>query len=222
MQTAVVTVPNYNLSPVTLQEVKNHLKMDSPNFDDQLELIRLGAIEEFAAESGLALAPQVQDIFFDRLPGETLHPQQQWPWRDCEYYALPFYPVNSIASFKYTDSGATVTTWSTANYILNSAVKPCRVYRSYGVSWPSFIKYPVNPISIRVQCGYTDNNPSTNGPAIPNDIKNAILLMCEHRFRNSSAVEIGVTPTFATVVPKSYSAILERYRIGNQGAIYEQ
>lgn len=222
MNTAVVTAPNYAASPVTLQEVKNHLKLDSTAFDDQISIIRLAAIAKVASVTKNALAPQVHDIFFDRWPGEILHEQQQWPWRDCESFALPFYPVNAISSFKYTGSDGTVTTWDTSNYILNAAAKPCRVVRGYSVSWPSVTKYPVNPIAIRIQCGYTDNNPSTNGPSIPDQLKQAILLCCEHWFRNSSSVEVGVTPTFSTKVQQSFDWLIDEFIVGNQGAIYEQ
>ncbi len=221
MHTSAYTAPNYAASPVTLQQVKDHLKIDGTDFDNEIGIARLSAIAKVAAATKCALSPQVQNIYFDRWPGEWLH-GQPWPWREWDSYVLPFYPVNSIVSLIYTGSDGTATTWGSSNYLLNTAAQPCKLHRAYGISWPSITKYPVNPIAIRIQCGYTDGNPSTNGPAFPDELKSAILLMAEHLFRNSSVVEVGITPQFSAVVQRSYDYLIEPFILGHQGAIYEQ
>lgn len=123
----------------------------------RLKAVR-GKVEKFTRR---ALITQTWDAYLDAFPRKN-------------FISLPFGQLQSIASgaFTYTDSGGTVTTMVvTTDYLLDTVSEPGRIVLPYGVSWPSFTAYPVNPIAIRFVCGY--------GLAVdvPEEIKTSILFM---------------------------------------------
>ena len=89
----------------------------------------------------------------------------------ANYIALPWGQLQSVASLAYTDSAGTVTPMTaTTDYLVDTVSEPGRIVLPYGVSWPSFTAYPVNPIACRFVCGYGA------AAAVPDGIKTAIKM----------------------------------------------
>ena len=93
----------------------------------------------------------------------------EFPCKD--HIKIPYAPLVSVASVKYTDCDGTVNTMSTDDYIVDTNSEPGRIVLPYDGSWPSDTLYPVNPINIEYVAGY---GTSTN---IPKIIKQAMKLI---------------------------------------------
>lgn len=141
--------------PVSVEEVKNHLRIDSENEDVQLIEFITAAREYGEDYTRRAFATQTIEMMMD-----------EFPYTD--YIELPAPPLQSVTSVKYKDSAGVETTMTVNNdYIVDTDSDIGRIVLPYGATWPSFTAYSVNPIRIRYQAGYT---------ALPSVFKNAMLL----------------------------------------------
>lgn len=101
-----------------------------------------------------AFATQTLEMFLDDFPGGDIE--------------IEMPPLQSVTSVKYKNSAGTETTMTaTTQYLVDTDRDIGRLVLPYGVSWPSFVPYPMNPIKIRYEAGYT---------TLPKIFKNAMLL----------------------------------------------
>lgn len=158
--------------PITVDEAKLHVRMtSSETAEDTLLGSLITAAREYCENyTGRALATQTIEAYLDRFP--------------CFYeIELPRAPVQSVSSVKYKDSAGTETTLpANTDYLVDVDRSVGRIVLPYGVSWPSFTPYPVNPVRIRFVAGYTEAN------LIPKTIKQAMLLLIGHWYANREAV----------------------------------
>ena len=167
---ATRTVNPY-MEPVTLDEIKDHLRMQTINsFDSQLLGLITASREWVEDVTGRALVQQTWKYYL-----------QDWPSGD--EFKLPFPPLQSVTSIKYTNSAGTETEWTNTNYEVDTDSEPCRVILAYGYTWPSTTLHPKNPIEIEFVAGHdSDGSPADYTVNIPEAIKNAIKLDVEIRF----------------------------------------
>ena len=112
--------------PVSLPEVKEHLRVDGTDEDDLVEAMMGAAVnwvEEFCSRQLITATWQL-----------TL---DTWPRGD--EFRLPRPPAASITSIKYHQSDGTTSTMPAADYFLDSTddYGPHRVILEEGKSWPS-------------------------------------------------------------------------------------
>jgi uncharacterized phiE125 gp8 family phage protein len=100
----------------------------------------------------------------------------EWPRKD--HIKIPYAPLVSVASIKYTDCDGTEYTLSTDSYTVDTNSEPGRVILPYDGSWPSVTLHPMNPINIEYVAGY---GASTNVPKV---IKQAMLLITGDLYEN--------------------------------------
>jgi uncharacterized phiE125 gp8 family phage protein len=152
--------------PVTTEEVKMQLRLD---YADHSEENLLTAIIAAAREHGeditrRAFATQTLEMLLDRFPYH-------------DYIELDKAPLQSITSVKYKDSAGTETTMTASSaYIADTDQIPGRIVLPYGIQWPSFVSYTVNPIRIRYVAGYTTD--------LPLIFKQAMLMHIGFMYRN--------------------------------------
>ncbi|SMC38531.1 head-tail connector protein [Papillibacter cinnamivorans] len=128
------------------------------------------AREYCEAFTGRALAPQTLEAYLDRFPCRN-------------HIELPMPPLQSVTSVKYKDSSGTETTMTAdTEYIVDVDSTVGRIVLPYGVTWPSFTAWTVNPIRVRYTAGYSATNP------MPKTIKQAMLLLICHWYDHKSAV----------------------------------
>jgi uncharacterized phiE125 gp8 family phage protein len=119
---------------------------------------------------------------------------------------LPKPPLQSVTSVKYKDSAGTETTMTVnTQYIVDADSEIGRIVLPYGVSWPSFTPYPVNPIAIRYVCGYSSTNP------IPKSIKKAMLLLIGYWYKNRDGDD---DPKMWEAVKRAVHSKLIMYKAG--------
>jgi uncharacterized phiE125 gp8 family phage protein len=160
--------------------------------DNLLSVLITAAREYCEGYTGRALATQTIEAYLD-----------EFPCGDC--IELPRPPLQSVTSVKYTDSAGTETTMTvTTQYLVDADSDVGRIVLPYGVSWPSFTEYPVNPIKIKYVCGYYASN------LIPKSIKQAMLLLIGHWYANREAV---LTGSISKEIEFAVKALLSMYRV---------
>ena len=112
---------------------------------------------------------------------------QEWEYYLDEFpsgnsFKLPFGNLQATdLTIKYTNSSGTETAMTlTTDYLIETNDDQCgKIVLPYGGTWPSFTKYPSNPIVVRFKCGYGDA-----GSDVPEKIKSAIKMICSDLYEN--------------------------------------
>jgi uncharacterized phiE125 gp8 family phage protein len=137
-----------------------------------------------------ALATQTIEAYLGRFPCK-------------DRFELPRPPLQSVTSVKYKDSAGTETTMTAdTDYLVDTESNVGGVVLPYGVNWPTFTPYPLNPIKVRYVAGYTVLNP------IPQMIKQAMMLHIGYFYNNRDAMDLD-EPT-----DKAVKRMLTLYRSG--------
>lgn len=192
----LVTAPT--IEPVTLDEVKAHIRESGDESDPLLQIYVQASREYAEAATGLALLTQTWEATFDR----------DWPgrWWDGNAYQriwLPKPPLQSVSSVQYIDpnDGSTKTLdpsqYQVVKLPLVSYIEP-----AYGVgSWPSVRDQP-DTITVQFIAGYTA------AALVPAKIRLAALMMAAHAYATREAVG----PGGMSEVPLGVAALLSSDR----------
>jgi uncharacterized phiE125 gp8 family phage protein len=149
--------------PVSLQEARTHLRLESGE-DDYIAGLIAAARRYCEAFQNRVYVTQTWDLFLDAFsPG-------------CIKVSLP--PLQSVAFIKYKDIAGVLQTLQSSEYLVDSYSEPGLIFRAYGKSWPT--AYPeVNSVHVRFIAGFG------TAADVPQEIKHAILLkvadLYEHR-----------------------------------------
>lgn len=205
MQHAPVLVSPPDMLPVSLDEAKLHLRVDS---DDEDHLI-----------GGLIEAATAYLDGWTGILGRCLVEQE---WRqDFDGFArelcLPLGAVNSIATVTWRNAAGQVATVPSARYDLRTDASGRAIVRfdadyefsrdlhesravsvTYKAGWPTIPAIPED--------GDTPATPAQS--TVPAPIKVAILLMIGHAYKNREAVTSGN----ATSLPLGFAALTAPYR----------
>ena len=131
------------------------LKGAATTAEDTLLETYITAAREYGEDvTGRAFATQTLEMMLDNFPSGDIE--------------IDMPPLQSVTSIKYKDSVGTEATMTvTTQYLVDADRDIGRIVLPYGINWPSFVAYPVNPIRIRYEAGYT---------TLPKIYKNAMLL----------------------------------------------
>jgi hypothetical protein len=174
----LITAPT--LEPVTLPELKLHLRVDVDLTDDDTLITSLGKAAREKAEAFLnrAILTQTWDYTRNSFPNQDwLGARARWLGvaslestfapRNPQVFELPFPPVQSVTSITYIDTNGVTQTLDPAKYRLDDVEEPARLEPAYGTTWPS-TQAVLAAVKVRFVCGWTD-------PAlVPESIKLAI------------------------------------------------
>jgi uncharacterized phiE125 gp8 family phage protein len=194
--------------PITIDEAKEHLRLDSDLVEhDEFLIPRLivAAREWVEKVCNRVLITQTWDVYFEAFDGDCL--------------CLPFGSLQQVSQFDYTDAAGVVRPFAIAsgNVLLGSAIvahidtvsEPCEIELASSATWPSDTLKTVNPIRVRIVCGY-----GASGASVPASIKQAMLLLIDHWYRNTSDVVVGQSSSITSSrLERSVNALLENYRL---------
>lgn len=159
------------VEPVSLSEMKEHLRITDTNEDTLIESYIRAATEW--AQNYENRAYCFQQI--------TTH----YPAFD-DKMILPINPVVSIESITYIDDNGTTQTLDSSLYELDNYSCPAFIYPAYNASLPS-VRSVINTIEVIYYAGYVSD--TSNLDDIPERVKQAIKLVVghlfEHRLENS-------------------------------------
>lgn len=132
-----------------------------------------------------------------------------WPWEN--FLELPGGQLRELVTVYYRDTDDAEQTWSSAEYRVDDAPVPARMFPLRGFTFPAHVALP-SPIRVRYKVGYP---PGTGSPTdyaanVPEDIKQAILLMVGTWFENREETIVG---TISSQLPLGVEALLWPHRV---------
>lgn len=181
----VTTVPA--VEPVTLAEAKLHLRIDHSTEDDLITRLIMAARRYCEQVSYRAFVNQ-------SLTGGIA----DWP-RDG-VIRLPYPPLSSVTSIKYTDSAGTEHTLAATVY--GTDTKLGLIYLKPDQEWPTTTLRAYDPITIVWVAGY-----GSTAASVPDIYKQAVLLMVGHLYENREAV-VAMQGVTVSTLPLAVEALL--------------
>lgn len=162
--------------PVSLAEIKAHLRVDETADDELLNELVQGAREHVEDITRRAIMTQTWDFVLHEFPRKP-------------YIKLPYGNLQSVTSMTYKDSDGVVTTLTQGtDYLVETNGEQCgRIVLPCSGSWPSAVFYSSNPICIRYSCGWT------SAAAVPKKIKTAIKMIVADMYEGRGDAVIGQT-----------------------------
>ena len=181
--------------PLTVAEAKQHLRVEHSDDDSIIENIIVTAREYVETYLDCTLMLTQYKMTLDMFP---LH------------IYLPKSPLSTVSGYDAvsltytTDTEATVTL-PTSDYRVDSHAVPAVLRTHYGDSWPAHLA-DFNSIEVTFWAGY-----GSTSSAVPQRIRNAMLMLITHLYENRSSVQVGVV---AHVVPDSMRMLLDSAKFG--------
>ena len=176
------------VEPLTLEEVKDYLRVDTTSEDDLITSFITAARRQVEART---LRPLITQTWLLSLDFSDI----------SEIVYINKFPLQSVYSITYTDLNGDDQTMYETDYIVDFNSNPCRVQF---INLPSTINNQINAMQIYFDCGYGDL-----ASDVPEDIKLAIKYIIGHYYENRQDV---VTGTQVNEIPQSSQFLLEPYR----------
>lgn len=154
------------IEPVTLDEAKLHLRVDTEDDDELIEALIVAARERAEDFTGCAFILQSWDL------------KRDYAFPDGFELKKP--PLSSVTSITYVDSDGDSTTLATSQYTVDApsgrhAAKG-RIVPAYQVTWPA-TREVINAVTVRFEAGYGDT-----AEDVPEAIKLAIKIAAGHYY----------------------------------------
>lgn len=185
MSYKLTTAPAFE--PLTLQETKDHLRVDH-NDEDALISELIKSARQYV--EGLTRRPLIT---------------QSWTYYadDFDYDIELKANLQSVTSINYIDTDGNSQLLDAANYSVDTVADVGVVYPAYGLAWP-YARCVNNSVAIEFIAGY--------GVAddVPAPIKQAMLLLIGHFYQNRESVMVGVS---VTDTPMAVDMLLNSYRV---------
>jgi len=164
--------------------------------DSLLASIIIASRERIEGELRRKLFTQIWDLYLNEFPR-------------CDYIKLPFGNLQSVTSVSYKDTAGTETTMTvTTDYLVETNGDKCgRIVLPWGVSCPSGLLYPSNPIKIRFVCGWTTQ------ALIPYSIRAAQLMVAADLWTNREAQNLSNYSTSGMIVNPTVQYLLWNYKL---------
>ncbi|KAB2849261.1 MAG: hypothetical protein F9K44_08500 [Hyphomicrobiaceae bacterium] len=186
----LVPIAGPAIEPVTLEEAKAHLRVDTDPEDTLTQSLITAARVHVEVCLGVALLSQSWLWLFD-----------QWP--KVRVAELPLRPVQSIASVKVRDANGNPVTMPASNYLLDGRGNPARLIASGPGGWPAS-GMAANGIEVELVAGY-----GSAAADVPRPLRHAILLLVAHWFERREPVEVGEE---LVTLPDMVGELLQPYR----------
>jgi len=157
MAIKIITPPS--IEPITLEEAKQHLRVDGNDDDFLMQSLIKQAREWCENFQNRRYITQTIEIVLDSFPEENAI-----VFNNCS-------PVQKVESIKYYDVNRQEHLFDESNYIADLDGFVNRVVLNIGKHWPIVELQSVNAVRVRVVAGYGDG-----GDKVPEAIKWAIIL----------------------------------------------
>lgn len=192
-----VTPPE--VEPISLAEAEAHVFLDGEAATAQSARNprTIAAAREYVEDAtGRSLITQTWELTLDRFPCAD-DPQGA-------VILLPMGNVQEVTGITYLDEDGVQQTLDPSVYVLVASENPARVGLEVDQAWPA-TRNRIGAVTVTYSAGYGDT-----AAAVPEKLRQAVLLLFGHWHRNTEAV---VTGTIATAVQHSLDEILNSYRI---------
>ena len=151
--------------PVTVEEARAHLRVDSTDEDAWINAAIVAVRQRAEAFLNRALVTQTWELWLDEWPGRVLE--------------LPLPPLVSVTHVKWYDRDGVEATVSSGDYVVDAVGTPGRVALKSASAWPAGELREVNGVVVRFVAGY-----GASGRQVPAEIKWGMLLVIGDRYEN--------------------------------------
>lgn len=175
--------------PITLDELKAHLRITYIDEDDIIESYLVAArvyVENYCERS---LFTQTWDYYTDRFPPGD------------EPFVLSRGQYASVSTFTYKDTASVQQTLTSTDYQIESSRDRFRVYPALDEVWPD-TDLSIDNVNFRFVAGWS------TVAAIPRPLKQAIMILAANWYKHRESI---VTGTIVQDVPHSVEALLSDY-----------
>lgn len=162
--------------PVSLQEMKDHLRVDITDDDD--------LIQAYSVAARRYLEETMRRAFITQTIAQY---HRCFPYRDFLRLVNP--PIQSVVSIQYTDSDGDTHTVDSNTYTVDTVSTPGRVVLNYNEQWPTVTLATNNPVRVEFIAGAVD------AAGVPQTFKQAIMMLTAHYYENrETIVATGAVP----------------------------
>mgnify|MGYP005816237927 CR=1 FL=1 len=169
--------------PVTLEEAKQHLRLEVSDDDDYVTGLIVAARLLVERMQKRALYTQTYTLKLDDFPGDE--------------FRVPRPPLQSVSSITYLDTSGVSQTLATSIYGVDTSSEPGRIYLKYGQTWPN-VYYDPFAVTITYLAGYS------TVAAIPATTKQAIKMWAAHLYEERTPV----TSVSANALPFALESLI--------------
>ncbi|HEV7675376.1 MAG TPA: hypothetical protein VGQ12_12665 [Candidatus Angelobacter sp.] len=179
--------------PVTLPEMKTHLKLAASFVDEDAYITGLVSAARVQAEkfTHRAFLTQTWEMYLDSFPGPGLGGVAYHRTLESESIRVLKPRLQAVHFVKYLDPGGALQTMNPTDYVVDLNSEPGRITTAIGVPWPPTGRLP-NCVIVNFDGGYAD----TTAHALAADpgfftIKIAIMHLAGHWYFNREPVVAG-------------------------------
>jgi uncharacterized phiE125 gp8 family phage protein len=190
-------VPFSDAIAVSLADAKLHLRVDHSTEDALITRLIHAATDTAQSYTGRQIRRATVTLQLPRLPSG----------RDLLY--LPRPPLFGLTWCQYYDSSDTLQDW--VDDVNVYAGELCCLEPEGTATWPSVYVHRAFPVSVSYEAGYSTT------AAVPDLIKQAILLLVGHLYENRETVVSGPVNT----LPLGFTDLLMPYVVGDHFRQFE-
>jgi uncharacterized phiE125 gp8 family phage protein len=163
------------IEPVTLDEAKAHLRLDTDTDDAYVSALIVAARERVELFLRRALITQTFEYTLDQFLASS-------------FIDLPRPPLRSVDWIKYIDAAGNQQTLPPEVYVVDASSNEMgRVALAWNQFWP-ITRWSINSIVIRFVAGYGDK-----AEDVPQAIRHGILIEISNLYENREDIVIGQT-----------------------------
>lgn len=220
MPSVIVTPPV--AEPVTLADMKLHLRVDFADDDSLIEALIVAARQRAETITRRAFVTQTWKQVLDEFPRPGMNiGSANWygpQWGNSpgplttlradgktgfELY-LHHSPLASVSSVVYIDQDGVQQTLATSAYKVDTTSEPARLMPAYGTTWPA-TRNEINAVTVTYTCGYG------SAQDVPEPIKSWIKLRVAAMYENREEVATG--RGIVSVEMPFVDGLLQDYRV---------
>lgn len=182
------------IEPITLTEVKEHLRIDSSNTseDDFINTLIAAATVYYQSRSWRQLITATYKQYLEDFPAVGMELRKP--------------PLQSVTSIKYEDINGVEQTLSSSVYQVDSKSEVGRIVLADGESFPDTDEV-INAVTIEYKAGYGDA--ASDVPAL---VKSVLKLIVAHLFENRDMVTKMGTPA-QVPFPEAIDMLINQHSI---------
>ena len=172
--------------PITLAEVKAHLRLDTADEDTLLAALMRAAREHLEGQTGLALIARTFRLYLD-------------DWPDSRVIQIARGPVQTIETVTVYDATGTPVDVDAAGYLLDGTARPARLV----LPARPVPERAINGIEVDFTAGFGES-----GAEVPDTLKRALLLHVAAMFELRGVLAPDEQPG---VEPQGYARLIAPY-----------
>jgi uncharacterized phiE125 gp8 family phage protein len=179
----VTQVTANTFEPVTLDEIKSHLKLrraDSAAETDLINYYISVAREYIETVNGICIPSQRFLATYDQFPGMRVDDRRPYGWR-YGVIRVPRPPLINVDSIYYIDTSQQLVGLSVSDYQFSKYKVPGRIAPAPFKVWPQTDPLSFDAVQVTFTAGYID---ATKVPLV---IKQAIKYLVGHLYENREA-----------------------------------